>query len=74
MTLKRYAQRVTETYGLVHQSNLRALRYYIKEHTEVELVEEIAGLKDAVLLRALWEAGLSSVLQDAVLDRLNKLI
>ena len=72
MSLRRTAIRVVETYGLLHKANLRALRLYIKEHTEDELVKEIKDIREAPLLRALWEAGLSQRLQDAVMEQLGK--
>jgi len=73
MSLRRTAIRVVETYGLVHQVNLRALRNYIKTHTEEELLKEIRDIKESPLLRALWEAGLSQRLQDEVLEQLGKI-
>jgi len=73
MSLKSLAKRVAESFGLLHQVNLRALRLYIKEHTEEELLKEIAGIDEGKQLRILWEAGLSARLQDAVLGQLNKI-
>lgn len=73
MRLERLAKSVSESYGLLHQSNLRVLRDYIKTTLEDELVKQVEELKEAVLLRTLWEAGLSSGLQDAVLKRLEKI-
>ena len=73
MELKRLAIRVTETYGLLHAMMIAELRRYIKETLEERLVDEIAEIKDAALLRALWEAGLSSRLQSAVLEQLKKI-
>jgi len=72
VSLRRAAIRVVETYGLVHQVNLRALRSYIKTHTEEELLGEIRDIKESPLLRALWEAGLSQRLQDEVLKQLGR--
>jgi len=73
MTLERMTQTVSESYGLLHQMTLRALRDYIKTHSREELAKEVAEIKEAVLLRILWEAGLSSELQDAVLKRLEEI-
>ncbi len=73
MSLRRYAIRVVETRGLLHQVTLRALRLYIKTHTEEELIKEIKDMETAPQLRALWEAGLSAGLQEAVLERLVKM-
>jgi len=73
MPLRKLAIRVSETRGLLHQVNLRALRLYIKEHSEEELEKEIKGIEASKPLRALWEAGLSSGLQLALLERLEKI-
>jgi len=73
MSLRRTAIRVVETYGLLHKANLKALRLYIKEHTEDELIKEVKGIREAPLLRALWEAGLSQRLQDTVVEQLGKI-
>jgi len=73
MRLRNLAIKVVETRGLLHSLNLRALRRYIKEHTEEELEKEIRGMETAKQLRALWEAGLSSRLQGVLLERLEKL-
>lgn len=72
MSLRSLAIKVVETRGLLHSLNLRALRLYIKEHTEEELEKEIKGMETAKQLRALWEAGLSNNLQGAVLKQLEK--
>jgi len=72
MKLERLARSVAESYGFLHQLNLRALRSYIKTTEEEELEKQIMLIKEAVLLRTLWEAGLSSGLQRAVLERLEK--
>lgn len=73
MMLERMARSVFQSYGLLHQSNLRALRGYIKTTSEKELIQQVAEIKDAALLRTLWEAGLSSGLQGAVLERLKEI-
>ncbi len=73
MSLRRYTIRVVETRGLFHLVTLRALRLYIKTHTEEELIKEIKDMETARQLRALWEAGLSARLQEAVLERLEKM-
>ncbi len=73
MSLRRYAIRVVETRGLLHQVTLRALRLYIKTHTDEELIKEIKDMETAPQLRALWEAGLNARLQEAVLGRLEKM-
>jgi len=73
MSLKRHCRRVVETFGLQHVTMLRALRLYIKTHTEEELIKEIKDTKEAPCLKALWEAGLSQPLQDAVLEQIRKI-
>ena len=73
MSLYRLAKSVSESYGLLHVANLRALRFYIKTTSEEQLLEGVAKIDETALLRTLWEAGLSSGLQDAVLERLEKL-
>ena len=73
MKLKQLAKRVTESPGLLHQLSLRALRRYIKEAPIEQLVSEVEEIDDAASLRALWEAGLSSEMQDVVLKRLEKM-
>ena len=73
MRLERLAKSVAESYGMLHQLELRALRSYIKTTPEEDLVKQIAEIKEVILLRTLWEAGLSSVLQAAVLERLERL-
>lgn len=73
MRLERMAKSVAESFGLLHQLNLRALRDYIKTTSEEELERQVMVIKEPALLRALWEAGLSSGLQGAVLERLKKI-
>lgn len=73
MSLRNMAIRVVETRGLLHQVTLRALRNYIKTHTEEGLVKEVKGMESSPQLRALWEAGLSAGLQDEVLKQLEKI-
>lgn len=73
MRLYRLAKSVSESFGLLHQSNLRVLRNYIKVTPEEELVKEMVEIKEVALLRTLWEAGLSSGLQDVVLEKLEEL-
>lgn len=51
---------------------LRGLRLYLNEHTEAEIVREIRGITEPTLFRALWEAGLRKVFQEAVMEQLDK--
>lgn len=71
MRLVSLAQGVSEARGLLHSARLNTLRLYIKETDEVKLEDEISRIKNARLLRVLWEAGLSSRLQFAVLRQLK---
>lgn len=73
MRLERLAKSVSETYGLLHQMRLSFLRDYIKTTPEEELIKQITEIKEVALLRTLWEAGLTSGLQQAVLERLDKI-
>ena len=73
MSLKRYTESVVESRGLIHQTTLRALRLYVKTTPEEMLLREIKDITWAKALRALWEAGLSSRLQAAVLEQLEKI-
>ena len=73
MKLERLARGVADSYGMLHQLNLRALRDYIKTTPEEELVNQVVEIKEVVLLRTLWEAGLSSGLQGAVLEKLKEI-
>lgn len=68
-----YAQRVAETHGLPHVMMLNNLRDYIKQTPDEELVKEIKETHKHEQLRAMWEAGLNSTLQQAVLARLEEL-
>lgn len=71
MNLLDHAKRVNESFGMVHQLNLRALRSYLKEQPEVNIVKEIEGINNPSLLRSLWEAGLIAPFQNAVLKKLE---
>lgn len=73
MTLKRYVKSTSETFGLLHQLKLRALRNYIKTTSEEQLEKELRDIEDTKLLRTLWEAGLSARLQEVVLEQLKKI-
>jgi len=72
MTLQKLVARVVETYGLLHQTNLRALRYYINTTPEDDVAEEIREITSGKELRTLWEAGLNTRLQEVVLEQLKE--
>ena len=65
------AKAVAESRGLLHQRYLEVLRLHIKTSAEQDLIEEIKRMNNIDVLRALWEAGLSARLQQAVLDRVR---
>lgn len=73
MPLLNLTKKVHDTFGLAHATNLATLRHYLKTTNEDKLVREILEFKDVALLRNLWEAGLSSRLQEVVLDKLKRL-
>ena len=73
MKLENLARKVADSFGLAHQTNLGVLRHYIKTTSNTQLAIEIADIKEASLLRTLWEAGLDAELQDIVLERLKKI-
>lgn len=68
-----YAQRVAETKGIAHQTMLLNLRNYINQTPEVQLLKEIEEIYIYAQLRAMWEAGLNSTLQKAVLKQVQVL-
>lgn len=71
MKLQKLAQKVIDSFGLGHQTNLGVLRHYIKNTPEKQLIEEIKAIGDAKILRTLWEAGLSATLQEEVLNKMR---
>ena len=73
MSLKAMTESVVESRGLHHQLVLKALRDYIKTTPEETLLKEIKDITWPKALRALWEAGLNSRLQSAVLEQLDKI-
>lgn len=68
-----YTKRVVETRGLEHQACLSYLREYIKHTKTDDLISHIGDIGSAAFLRALWEAGLTTELQDAVLKKYEEL-
>ncbi|GAI02786.1 unnamed protein product [marine sediment metagenome] len=73
MSLRQLAIRVLEASGLVRQSNLRVLRDRLKREPEEKLLREVEDCETPRQLRVLWEAGLSSRLQEAVTKRLEQI-
>lgn len=73
MDLKRAALRVAESSGLLHSLYLGQLREYLNTTQEEKLVREVQDIVEPNQLRALWEAGLNSRMQAAVMERLEKL-
>jgi hypothetical protein len=72
MSLESLSRKVHDTFGLQHQTNLGVLRHYINTTSNEQLTKEINNIKEASLLRNLWEAGLNAMLQEVVLVRLKK--
>jgi len=73
MQLKRLAQRVSDATGLEHSRNLTVLRHYIKSTSETSLLEQVEEIDSVRLLRILWEAGLSTDMQKAVLSQIEEI-
>lgn len=73
MSLLNLTKKVADSFGLQHTIHLGVLRHYIKTTTEDKLVEEISKIKTDRYLRILWEAGLSTRLQQVVLGQLKKI-
>jgi len=71
--LRWYAVRTYTKRGLQHQIALRDLRNYIKTTPTKELISHIQRMTDLNALRTLWEAGLTTDLQQAVLRRYEEL-
>jgi len=71
MELKRLAKRVADATGLEHTRNLIVLRQYIKSTPESSLLEQVEKFDSVRLLRILWEAGLSSNMQQAVISQIE---
>lgn len=73
MTLERLAKRTQEATGLAHSDNLFVLRRYIKVTSDEGLIAQIEKMRDSDLIRTLWEAGLSAIVQQAALDQLKEI-
>lgn len=68
-----YIRRAEETKGIQHQSTIAALRQYIRTTPKSEVLEAIALIDRRASLKILWEAGLDTELQQAVLKRYQEL-
>ena len=68
-----YTNRVRETRGLEHQLTLNNLRRYIRTTPKSELLSAIDMMSKPEHLKTLWEAGLTSDLQQAVLRRVEEI-
>ena len=73
MRLEHLAKVVADTRGLAHTLYLNDLRGYIKDTSETQLLEEIEKFTEIRYLKALWEAGLSANLQQAVLEQIKEI-
>lgn len=71
--LEYYTHRVTITKGLTHQAALRTLRSYLKYTPIKQLLFYVRRINKIEQLKALWEAGLTIDLQEAVLRRHEEL-
>lgn len=74
MNLEQYTKACVDTFGLVHTANIRALRNYITQTDFDTLKGEVALIPNAASMRALWEAGVPKLLQDAYFKRLNEVV
>jgi len=72
MSLRELCINVLEAKGLLHQIRLRELRDYLRRTPEKDLIREIRDIIEVPQLKALWEAGLSAPLQQAVLEQLER--
>ena len=64
---------VAESVGLEHKMHIQTLRNYLKTTPEREILGAIRNISRQDMLRALWEAGLNTTLQQAVMRRLDEL-
>ena len=71
--LSYYSQRVVDSQGLIHKMMITALRNYINNTPITQILNEIDEIYTSAQLKAMWEAGLNTTLQDAVMKRLEKL-
>jgi hypothetical protein len=74
MNLEQYTKACVDTFGLVHVANIRALRNYITQTDLDTLRKEVVLIPNAASMRALWEAGVPKLLQDAYFKRLGEVI
>ena len=65
--------RATTTKGIEHIMVINTLRHYIMATDNRRLIGEINKIFRQDQLRALWEAGLNTELQQAVVRRLEEL-
>ena len=68
-----YAKRCKETKGLEHEACIMTLRRYIRETPKRDILSAVDMISDPELIRSLWEAGLDTEMQEAVLKRLEEL-
>jgi hypothetical protein len=71
--LEELCRRVHHSRGMFHKLALEALRDFLNTTPEERLIEMISTFSSKVLLRHLWEAGLTRPLQEAVLKRYEEL-
>ena len=72
--LELYVKHARDTKGLVHAEAMQSLRRYIKISRPEDIIKQVEKITDYLLLKTLWEAGLSAEIQEAVLKRSRELI
>lgn len=68
-----YARRVAKSRGWEHSACLRTLRDYLRHTPPADFASAVEYIVEDALLKALWEAGLNSDMQNVVLRRLEEL-
>lgn len=63
------ALRARRTKGMEHHSNIWALRQYVNNNPDEEIVRQISLITDLEAFPSLWEVGLSASLQAAAVAR-----
>ena len=69
-----YLTEIASAKGMLHQERLRALRWYIKQSTDDDLMRQIRGLTNLKHLRILQEAGLREPVATVMLRHYDALV
>jgi hypothetical protein len=72
-SLHEMVKRMMESFGLLRQNWLNALRDQIRRIDEETFTKELQQFKTGEELRILWEAGLNATFQRLVIARLEEL-